>query len=98
MRLGRPGTACASNSSVCAWGLEDGLAVGLFRIHSVHEQTVPVWVEFQVGVAPLHDGDRSAAPVGDTLGAHVVAVEAKHRVHEDSPDGAQQFPVVGQAL
>jgi len=29
-----------------------------------------VWIQLQIRVAPLHDGDGAALTAGDTLGAH----------------------------
>jgi hypothetical protein len=81
-----------------AWQrVEDRRAGGLLAKHSIHEQTVPVWIQLQIRVAPLHDGDGAALTAGDTLGAHTPPVEPQHRIHEDSSHGGEYFPVIGQA-
>ena len=82
-----------------AWqGVEDGLAIGHGRENSIDEDGMYVWIQLQVGVAPLHDHDRPAAAVADAFGAHAAPVEPENRVHEDPADGAERLAVVGQAL
>ncbi len=63
--------------------MEHGLAVSASDEHSIQGDEVHVWIQFEVGGRPLHDGHGAALAMVGAFDFHAAAIPSKHRVDED---------------